>query len=99
MTRALLLLLLLAFASHSSAEELVLYGAGSLREALTAITADYSKATGIAVSTQFGSSGLMREKIEAGAEADCTGDRERISAGRGHRPRGGGWRRVLECLF
>jgi molybdate transport system substrate-binding protein len=70
MTRALLLLLLLAFASHSSAEELVLYGAGSLREALTAITADYSKATGIAVSTQFGSSGLMREKIEAGAEVD-----------------------------
>jgi molybdate transport system substrate-binding protein len=70
MTRILLLFLLIVFVSHASAEELVLYGAGSLREAITAIAADYTKASGVGVRTQFRPSGLMREKIEAGAEVD-----------------------------
>ena len=52
------------------AEELVLYGAGSLREVMTAIAADFTKSTGIPVRTSFGPSGLMRAKIEAGDKVD-----------------------------
>ncbi|BAI76256.1 molybdate transport system substrate-binding protein (plasmid) [Azospirillum sp. B510] len=57
-------------ASAAWAEELVLYGAGSLRDAMTAIAADYGKATGTSVRTAFGPSGLMRDRIEAGEAVD-----------------------------
>jgi len=70
MARILLLFLLFTCVSRASAEEIVLYGAGSLREAINAIAADYTKATGVGVRTQFGPSGLMREKIEAGDKVD-----------------------------
>ncbi|MBP2300521.1 substrate-binding domain-containing protein [Azospirillum picis] len=56
--------------STARAEELVLYGAGSLRGAMTAIAADYSKATGNTVRTAFGPSGLMRDRIEASEAVD-----------------------------
>ncbi|CAO3359303.1 extracellular solute-binding protein [Azospirillum palustre] len=56
--------------STARAEELVLYGAGSLRGAMTAIAADYAKATGNSVRTAFGPSGLMRDRIEAGEAVD-----------------------------
>lgn len=56
--------------STARAEELVLYGAGSLRAAMTAIAADYAKATGNSVRTAFGPSGLMRDRIEAGEAVD-----------------------------
>lgn len=49
---------------------LTLFGAGSLREAMTEIAASFTKATGRRVTTSFGFSGLMREKIEAGEHAD-----------------------------
>ncbi len=52
------------------AEELTLYGAGSLRAAIDAIVADYSKRTGVAVRTAYGPSGVMRDKIEAGDRVD-----------------------------
>jgi molybdate transport system substrate-binding protein len=68
--RILSLFVLFICVSHASAEEIVLYGAGSLREALTAIAADYTRATGVGVRTQFGPSGLMCEKIEAGDKVD-----------------------------
>jgi len=49
---------------------LVLYGAGSLREAMTEIAERFSAANGIAVRTEFGASGRMRERIEAGESVD-----------------------------
>jgi molybdate transport system substrate-binding protein len=52
------------------ADEIVLYGAGSLREALTAIAKDFTGKSGIEVRSAFGPSGLMREKIEAGDKVD-----------------------------
>lgn len=51
-------------------EPLRLFGAGSLREAMTEITGDYTARTGQPVETSFGYSGLMRERIEAGEPAD-----------------------------
>jgi molybdate transport system substrate-binding protein len=49
---------------------IVLFAAGSLREAMAQIAADYRAAAGIAVHTEFGPSGLMRERIEHGERAD-----------------------------
>jgi ABC-type molybdate transport system substrate-binding protein len=49
---------------------LVLYGAGSLREAMTEIAEHFTTANGIAVRTGFGASGRMRERIEAGDNVD-----------------------------
>lgn len=46
-----------------------LYAAGSLREALTRITAELQQAGGPAAALQFGPSGVLRERIEAGAAA------------------------------
>jgi molybdate transport system substrate-binding protein len=55
---------------HAAGEELVLYGAGSLREVMTQIAADFRAARGVAVRTDFGPSGLMRERIERGEKVD-----------------------------
>jgi molybdate transport system substrate-binding protein len=52
------------------AKELVLYGAGSLREAMVQIATSFSQAHGVTVSTQFGASGRMRERIEKGEHVD-----------------------------
>jgi molybdate transport system substrate-binding protein len=49
---------------------LVLYGAGSLREAMSEITGLFTREHGVPVSTQFGASGRMRERIEAGEKVD-----------------------------
>lgn len=56
--------------SRASGEELVLYGVGSLREVMTQIAADYQTMRGIRVRTDFGPSGLMRERIERGEQVD-----------------------------
>ena len=56
--------------ASASAEELVLFGAGSLREAMTQITRDFQTRTGIPVRTEFGPSGVMRERIEKGERVD-----------------------------
>src|SRR5262245_16153216 len=69
MVRLLVVFLLLSILP-ARAEEVVLYGAGSLREVLTAITAEYARKSGNTVRTAFGPSGLMREKIEAGDKVD-----------------------------
>ncbi|MBS0448750.1 MAG: molybdate ABC transporter substrate-binding protein [Proteobacteria bacterium] len=63
---ALLVLAMPAFAQ----DPIVLYGAGSLREAMTEVAATYSAAEGIPVTTRFGASGRMRERIEAGDKVD-----------------------------
>jgi molybdate transport system substrate-binding protein len=56
--------------SRASGEKLVLYGAGSLREVMTQIAADYHATRGMRVRTDFGPSGLMRERIERGEQVD-----------------------------
>ena len=52
------------------ADVLVVYGAGSLREAIGQIAAEFGQAHGLAVTTQFGPSGRMRERIEQGERVD-----------------------------
>jgi molybdate transport system substrate-binding protein len=52
------------------AEELSLYGGGSMIDVMSAITKSFSASTGIMVKTAFGLSGRMREKIEAGDKVD-----------------------------
>ena len=51
------------------AEEVSLFAAGSLKAALSDVAEDYTAAYGTPVSTSFGPSGLMRERIEAGEPA------------------------------
>ena len=50
--------------------DLVLYGAGSLREAMTEMARHFTATRGVAVRTEFGASGRMRERIEAGDRVD-----------------------------
>lgn len=67
MHRTFLLAAALGFVmSPASAEDLSLYAAGSLKAALTDIAQDYTDTYGRSVTTSFGPSGLMRERIEAG---------------------------------
>ena len=49
------------------AKELVLYGAGSLREAMAQIGTSFGQAHGATVSLQFGASCRMRERTESTA--------------------------------
>jgi ABC-type molybdate transport system substrate-binding protein len=58
-------------ARRATAEEgLVLYGAGSLREAMTEMAALFETTHGVSVRGEFGASGRMRERIEAGDKVD-----------------------------
>lgn len=61
-----------ALANDASAQQegLVLYGAGSLREAMSEIAADFTRDRGIPVRVEFAASGRMRERIEAGERVD-----------------------------
>jgi molybdate transport system substrate-binding protein len=52
------------------ADDLVVYGAGSLRESIGQIAAEFAQAHGIKVETRFGPSGRMRERIEKGEHVD-----------------------------
>jgi molybdate transport system substrate-binding protein len=63
-------ILFATFTTRAHADDLVLYGAGSLREAMGQITVDFGKAHGLTVTTQFGNSGSMRERIEKGDKVD-----------------------------
>lgn len=54
----------------ASANDLVLYGAGSLRRAMTEMAETFGAATGTKVTTDFAFSGLMRERIEKGEKVD-----------------------------
>ena len=64
------LLLCGVLSSSAAGEELVLFGAGSLREVMTQIATDYQTAHSVMVRTEFGPSGLMRERIEKGERVD-----------------------------
>lgn len=66
------------------------YAAGSLRAALTTIADKYEARTGQHVALTFGASGLLRERIQAGADAQILASADmaqpQVLA------RGGGWR-------
>ncbi len=64
--------LVLAVASEVSADEgsVRLYAAGSLRAAMTEVAGAFTASSGMSVSTTFGASGLLRERIEKGEKAD-----------------------------
>jgi molybdenum ABC transporter molybdate-binding protein len=70
--RSLLLaaLCVMPVVGRAVAEELRVFAAGSLREAMTEIGERYRAATGTTVTAEFGPSGLMRERIEKGDHAD-----------------------------
>jgi molybdate transport system substrate-binding protein len=64
-------LLALLFASNVMAEEkLVVFAAASLTNALSEISANYEKETGIKISHSFASSSTLAKQIENGAPAD-----------------------------
>jgi molybdate transport system substrate-binding protein len=63
-------MMLAATCAVAQAADLVLYGAGSLREAMTQIATSFGQAHGLTVATQFGPSGRMRERIEHGDHVD-----------------------------
>src|SRR5262249_1087513 len=66
-------ILLAMTSSMACADDLVVYGAGSLREAIGQIASEFGHDHGITVKTQFGPSGRMRERIEKGEQVDlCT---------------------------
>jgi molybdate transport system substrate-binding protein len=52
------------------ADDLVVYGAGSLRAAIGQIASEFGHDHGLTVKTQFGPSGRMRERIEKGEHVD-----------------------------
>jgi ABC-type molybdate transport system substrate-binding protein len=58
-----IVLLIMAMSAGSRADDLVLYGAGSLREAMAHIATSFGQAHGVTVATQFGPSGRMRESL------------------------------------
>lgn len=63
-------LLMTTAGSAVAADELVLYGAGSLREAMTQIGREFQQRGGPAVRMEFGPSAMMRERIEAREKVD-----------------------------
>ena len=65
-----IVLLIMAMSAGSRADDLVLYGAGSLRETMAQIATSFGQAHGVTVATQFGASGRMRERIESGEHVD-----------------------------
>lgn len=76
------------FSVAASAAELTLYAAGSLNGALSEASSAFTKATGITMKTDFGPSGMMRERIEKGetvgvfASADMGHPRKLVADGK-----------------
>ena len=84
-----LVLTMLSTAARVNA--LVVYGAGSLREAIGQIAAEFGQAHGLAVTTQLGPSGRMRERIERVdllTSADVGHARKLVEDGRATAPGG-----------
>ncbi|MUG93494.1 hypothetical protein F7734_14075 [Scytonema sp. UIC 10036] len=58
------------FASQSEPQTITLYGAGSLRGALSEVANSFSQEYKNPVITEFGPSGTLRERIEKGEKPD-----------------------------
>ena len=70
MKQWLVIATLLMAAPAQSADVVHLYAAGSLRDALDEARAAFTQASGIAVEVKYGPSGLLKDEIAAGANAD-----------------------------
>ena len=57
-------------ATAQTPERISVYAAGSLRAAMTEIATAYTRQTGVGVEPTYGSSGLLRSRIESGEVAD-----------------------------
>jgi ABC-type molybdate transport system substrate-binding protein len=69
--RAWLVALMMALASHSaSAADIRVMAAGSLKDAFTAIFADFSKQYGVGFAPVWGPSGTLRERLQKGEPFD-----------------------------
>ena len=62
--------MLLTSAPAAAGGPVKLFAAGSLKAALSDVTTAFQEASNTAIASEFGASGLLREKIENGAEAD-----------------------------
>ena len=65
-----LALLMIAAPGAEAADRVTLYAAGSLKAALTDVAKAYEEAYGTPVEMTFAASGLLRERIEGGEQAD-----------------------------
>src|SRR5277367_2273254 len=68
--RALLTIILIALASPASAADIKVMSAGSLKDAFTAIFADYTKQYGSGFAPVWGPSGVLRERLQKGEAFD-----------------------------
>jgi molybdate transport system substrate-binding protein len=69
--KAWLAALMMALTSHSaSAGDIRVMAAGSLKDAFTAIFADYGKQTGASFAPVWGPSGLLRDRLQKGEAFD-----------------------------
>lgn len=67
---ALAICAIAALPARADEPKLTVYGAGSLREAVTEIARQFGSRFGIEIRTEFGPSGRMRERIEHGEKVD-----------------------------
>jgi molybdate transport system substrate-binding protein len=68
--RVWLVALMMALASSASATDIRVMAAGSLKDAFTAIFADYGKHTGASFAPAWGPSGLLRDRLQKGEAFD-----------------------------
>ena len=68
--RGWLVALLVALSSSASAADLKVMSAGSLKDAFTAVFADYTKQYGSSFSPVWGPSGVLRERLQKGEAFD-----------------------------
>ena len=68
--RLLAAVAVMAAASVTQAQDVRLYAAGSLRAAMTDLGTAFRARDGVSVAGEFGASGLLRERIAAGAPAE-----------------------------
>jgi molybdate transport system substrate-binding protein len=65
-----MILAILAMAGPAAAETIQLYAAGSLKAALTDVSKAYETSTGSKVEAKYGPSGLLKNEISGGAQAE-----------------------------
>src|ERR1700761_107673 len=68
--RALLVALMIAMTSSASAADMKVMAAGSLKDAFTALFADFSKQYGGGFAPVYGPSGGLRERLQKGEAFD-----------------------------
>ena len=67
---SLLYSLLVPITPTHASDTVLLHAAGSLRGALTEVSAAYEKSAGVTVQAKYGPSGLLRDEIAGGAKAE-----------------------------